>query len=70
MVLSTEFRKDTMWFHIKLKENTDKILSKAPFWLGGDNKEDILKILKKKHKITKNDVEWIKQETPPFIGEQ
>ena len=55
-----------MWFHIKLKEKADEVLSKAPFWLGGEDKEDILKILKKKHKITENNVEWIKQETPPF----
>ena len=33
---------------------------------GGDSEEDIYKILKRKHKINKEDVEWIKQETPPF----
>ena len=58
-----------MWYHIKLKEHIDNPLSKTTFWLGGDAKEDIYKILKKKHKINKKDVEWIKQETPPFIGE-
>ena len=58
-----------MWFHIKLKETADTSLSNTTFWLGGDGKEDILKILKKKHKLTENDVEWINQETPPFIGE-
>ena len=74
-VLSTEFREDTVWYHIKLKENDNykygsntSILSKTTFWLGGDAKEDIYKILKKKHKINKKDVEWIKKETPPFIG--
>ena len=67
-VLSTEFREDTVWHHIKLKESvTSTPLSKTTFWLGGDTKEDIYKILKKKHKINKQDVEWIKQETPPFI---
>ena len=70
IVLSTEFREDTVWYHIKLKESvTSTPLSKTTFWLGGDAKEDIYKILKKKHKINKKDVEWIKQETPPFVGE-
>jgi len=32
--------------------------------LGGDSEEDIRKILKKK-KMTK--IEWIREETPPFI---
>ena len=75
-VLSTEFREDTVWYHIKLKEDGNykygsnaSILSKTTFWLDGDTKEEIYKILKKKHKINKKDVEWIKQETPPFIGE-
>ena len=69
-VLSTEFREDTVWYHIKLKESvTSTPLSKTTFWLGGDTKEEIYKILKKKHKINKKDVEWIKKETPPFIGE-
>ena len=56
-----------MWFHIKLKPSVDNILSKTTFWLGGDSKEDIYKILNKKHKTNKQDVEWIKQETPPFV---
>ena len=55
--------------HIKLKPPADKILSKATFWLGGDSEEKIYKILKRKHKLNKKDVEWIKQETPPFVGE-
>ena len=70
IVLSTKFRKETMWYHIKLKEHIDNPLSKTTFWLGGDAKEDIYKILKKKHKINKKDVEWIKKEIPPFIGEK
>ena len=76
-VLSTEFREDTVWYHIKLKEDGNykkgsnaRILSKTTFWLGGDTKEDIYKILKKKHKLNKKDVEWIKKEIPPFIGEK
>ena len=55
-----------MWYHIKLKPEADIILSKATFWLGGDSEEEIYKILKRKHKLNKQDVEWIKQETPPF----
>ena len=65
-VLSTEFREDTMWYHIKLKPSANNVLSKTTFWLGGDSEEKIYKILKRKHKINKEDVEWIKQETPPF----
>ena len=68
-VLSTEFREDTVWYHIKIKPDNG-ILSKTTFWLGGDSEEDIYKILKKKHKINKQDVEWIKRETPPFIGDK
>ena len=68
IVLSTEFREDTVWYHIKLKESvTSTSLSKTTFWLGSDSEEEIYKILKRKHKINKTDVEWIKQETPPFI---
>ena len=66
-VLSTEFREDAMWYHIKLKPGADIVLSKSTFWLGADTEEEIYKILKRKHKINKQDVEWIKQETPPFI---
>ena len=65
-VLSTEFREDTVWYHIKIKPGNG-ILSKTTFWLGGDSEEQIYKILKRKHKINKQDVEWIKLETPPFI---
>ena len=64
-VLSTEFREDTVWYHIKIKPDNG-ILSKTPFWLGGDSEEEIFKILKRKHKINKEGVEWIKLETPPF----
>ena len=67
-VLSTEFREDTVWYHIKIKPGNG-ISSKVPFWLGANSEEEIYKILKRKHKINKQDVEWIKQETPPFIGE-
>ena len=53
-----------MWFHIKLKSSVDNVLSKTTFWLGGDSEKEIRKILKKK-KITQ--IEWIREETPPFI---
>ena len=68
-VLSTEFREDTVWYHIKIKPGNG-ISSKVPFWLGANSEEEIYKILKRKHKINKEDVEWIKQETPPFIGDK
>ena len=55
-----------MWYHIKIKPGNG-IPSKTTFWLGGDSEEEIYKILKRKHKINKENVEWIKQETPPFI---
>ena len=54
-----------MLYHIKIKPGNG-IPSKTPFWLGADTEEEIYKILKRKHKINKEDVEWIKQETPPF----
>ena len=57
-----------MLYHIKIKPGNG-IPSKATFWLGADSEEQIYKILKRKHKLNKQDVEWIKLETPPFIGE-
>jgi len=54
-----------MWFHIKaLDPGINKVLT---FWLGADSREDLDKILKKK-KIMQ--IEWIREETPPFIGEK
>ena len=58
-----------MWYHIKLKKSVKNDLSYTTFWFGADSEEEIYKILKRKHKINKQDVEWIKLETPPFIGE-
>ena len=57
-----------MLYHIKIKPGNG-IPSKATFWLGGDSEEEIFKILKRKHKINKEDVEWVKLETPPFAQE-
>ena len=51
-----------MWFHIKaLDPSIGKVIT---FWLGADSEKEIRKILKKK-KITQ--IEWIREETPPFI---
>ena len=52
------------WFHIKAYDPSIK--KTYTFWLGGDSEEDIYKILKRKHKINKEEVEWLKLETPPF----
>ena len=62
-VLSTDFRKDIMWFHIKAYETS--IEKTITFWLGADSREDLDKILKNKKHIT--NIEWIREETPPFI---
>ena len=59
------------WWHIKPKKNCeggDAVMKKGiSFWLGGDTEEDILKILFKKQNLTKKDLEYIREETPPFI---
>tara|TARA_Y100001963_G_C6563734_1_gene345576 strand:+ start:426 stop:611 length:186 start_codon:yes stop_codon:yes gene_type:complete len=59
-----------MWFHIKTKKNCKggDAVSKLgiSFWLGGDTEEDILKILKNKHNLTKEDLEWIRKEKPSW----
>ena len=65
IVISTEFREDTVWYHIKIKPDNG-VLSKVPFWLGANSEEEIYKILKRKHKINKEEVECLKLETPPF----
>ena len=53
------------WYHIKAYDPSIK--KTYTFWLGGNSEEDIRKILKIK-KMTK--IEWIREETPPFIGEK
>ena len=59
-----------MWFHIKTKKgckNADAVMKRGiSFWLGGDTEEDILKILKKKHNLTKEDLEYIREEIPSW----
>ena len=54
-----------MWFHIKAYDTSIK--KTYTFWLGADSEEEIYKILKEKHKLNKQDVEWVRLETPPFI---
>ena len=54
------------WYHIKGKDKTinkpeGKVLT---FWLWGESKEDIRKLVIKKGYIN---IEWIIEETPPFI---
>ena len=53
------------WYHIKAYDISIK--KTYTFWLGGETKEDIRKLLKKKKY---NKIEWIREETPPFIGEK
>ena len=50
------------WFHIRAYNKSIGIT--YTFWLGADSREDLDKILKKKQ-ITQ--IEWIREETPPFI---
>ena len=54
-----------MWFHIRAYDPS--IEKTYTFWLGGDSEKEIRKILKKK-KITQ--IEWIREEIPPFIGDE
>ena len=54
------------WFHIKAKATdickpTGKVMT---FWLWGEAEKQITKlVISKKYQ----DIEWIKEETPPFI---
>jgi len=50
------------WWYIKAYDPSIKMTIK--FWLGGDSEEEIRKTLKNKQ-ITQ--IEWIREETPPFI---
>ena len=51
-----------MWFHIKAYDTS--IEKTITFWLDANSEKKIRKILKNK-KITQ--IEWIREETPPFI---
>ena len=57
-----------MWFHIKAR-CTDIFLPDGKvitFWLWGDSKEHIKKLLKQGNN-SYTDIEWIKHEKPDFI---
>ena len=54
------------WYHIKAYDTDIKKI--YTFWLGADSREDLDKILKKKKNIT--NIEWIREEIPPFIGDE
>ena len=59
-----------MWYHIRARDmGIDKPNGMViTFWLWADSREELDKLLKIKHNVT--NIEWIKQETPPFIGEK
>ena len=49
------------WYHIKA---THSVIGVIKFWLHKKNEDDVRKFLiKKKY----SNIEWIRQETPPFI---
>ena len=54
------------WYHIKARAmNIFKPDGKViTFWLSGNSEEEIRKLVSKKGYIN---IEWIKQEEPPFI---
>ena len=50
------------WYHIKA---THSVIGVVRFWLFQESEDDVRKlVIKKKY----NNIEWIRQETPPFIG--
>ena len=52
---------DKKWYHIKA---THSIIGVIRFWLHQKNEDDVRKlVIKKKY----SNVEWIRQERPPFI---
>ena len=55
-----------MWYHIRAKDmDIDKPNGMIiTFWLWADDRKDLDDMLKRKHNIV--DIEWIKQEKPPF----
>ena len=50
------------WYHIKATHSTIGVIR---FWLYQKNEDDVRKLVIKKGYT---DIEWIKQEIPPFIG--
>jgi len=50
------------WYQIKA---THPVIGVIRFWLLQKNEDDVRQlVIKKKY----NNIEWIRQETPPFIG--
>ena len=49
------------WYHIKATHLTIGVIR---FWLHQENEADVRKLVIKKKYF---DIEWIKQETPPFV---
>ena len=49
------------WYHIKATHPTIGVVR---FWLSQENEDDVRKLVIKKGYT---DIEWILQETPPFI---
>ena len=49
------------WYHIKATHSTIGVVR---FWLHQENENDVKKLVIKKGYT---DIEWIRQETPPFI---
>ena len=57
---------DKKWYHIKARcmdifKPDGKVIT---FWLYQKNEDDVRKLVTKKKY---NNIEWIRQETPPFI---
>ena len=63
-----EYKDTPQWFHIRARA-TDIFMPDGKvitFWLWGDSKEHIKKLLKQGNN-SYTDIEWIKQEKPDFI---
>tara|TARA_R100001377_G_scaffold72390_1_gene48195 strand:- start:219 stop:380 length:162 start_codon:yes stop_codon:yes gene_type:complete len=50
------------WYEIKATHSTVGVIK---FWLYQKNEDDVRKLVIKKGYT---DIEWVKQQTPPFIG--
>ena len=50
------------WYHIKATHPT---IGAVRFWLHQKNKDDVTRLITEKKGYT--NVEWIRQETPPFV---
>tara|TARA_R110000824_G_scaffold214319_1_gene400605 strand:+ start:180 stop:344 length:165 start_codon:yes stop_codon:yes gene_type:complete len=52
---------DKKWYQIKA---THPVIGVIRFWLYQKNEDDVKKLVTKKEY---NNIEWIRQETPPFV---